>query len=1280
MSSLLITIKDEPVEDDGLMEEIPGSYDSITIKEEDAWKQNLYNMDSEDSGENEPDESSTASGTKSSTNNTDQVDSKESDRPDYMKRKQTVKMKIKVNKDAGETFECDICKLEIKKKFRTRHLKSHKYPVCQFCNKKFVRERNLALHQATFHGYLSDEWAKKNYKKWPHRCDRCSLHFRCVEFIWCHKCKGTDVSNFDCKLCNVKLDTEDKLTKHVAQKHKIEEELQDKLKYKCLKCDKIFSNKRLFEKHKQKCVNDFAEITESQSSVDPDIGASPQRRFQCLECGKKFLKYCHLNRHQATVHLKSDKINEAKGGVQCIECGKKFRKNYNLNRHRQAVHMGIKPFACTECEMSFTDKRSLERHFGIVHVAKPRHECEFCGKKFFDGTSYSYHRKRKHPKERAELMEKLGGQPLPYRTLYSLDGCKLVTEFECPDCSKEFEDEEKLALHKPECPKALPLFQNNIKEEHKEDERPMDEIPGSYDSIIIKEENDWNQVLYHKDAAYFSENEPKQSSPAALMNSSKSNMDQADLEESEKDKYTNSDSLGKEDASEIVESNASGFDCMLCNVKFDSEDKLTMHVAQNHQIEKNLDSGNLKTDIIKTNEKRFKCTVCGSTFRKIYNLNRHGLAVHMNFRPYSCTECQQKFSDKRSLERHFASQHVGKPRHECEFCGRKFYDPNTYHLHRKRKHPKERAELMKKLGAKALPYRTLYLLDGCKVVTEFERPNEARLTMQVTQEQQGNVQDNLKDDSEISVPNVLDFECKLCKVKFESEDKLAMHVAQKHQFEETLENATFKCLKCDEICCDKSLFKKHQHNCVKYLTNHNENQMSAKADMTNDTQKMIQSLECQVTAHLKSDKATAVKYKCIECGKKFRRYFNLRRHRLSVHLKIRPFPCTECQMTFTNKRSLERHFGSLHVSMPRYECEFCGQKFYSSTAYHDHRMQVHPKERVDLLEKTGGQSLPYRTLYSLDGCKLVTLSESPDDSNFNYAAFDIEDQQTVQMAQKPQIEEKPQRNLADASETSENDGSNFDCKLCNAKFVCEKKLSLHVAQMHLVDGKFEDNSKCFKCGKIFSRERLFETHMKKCARYFEMMENSNEIYSSADSDIECLECGKKFPTQTDLHEHQTAVHSKTGLVRQFNCTDCGKHFGKIYNLNRHRRAVHLNIRPFPCTKCQFKFTDKRSLERHFACIHVGKPRYECEFCGMQFYESTSYLKHRNQKHPKERAKLMKSLGVRTLPYRTLYSLDGCKLVAEFKCPDCSEQFADDEKLADHKQECTKSVKRFLLNS
>ncbi|XP_052000329.1 zinc finger protein 865-like [Xyrauchen texanus] len=73
---------------------------------------------------------------------------------------------------------------------------------------------------------------------------------------------------------------------------------------------------------------------------------------------------------------------------QCSECGKGFKKKGHLLQHG-VIHSGARPYSCTTCSRAFNRRESLTRHEKI-HEEKP-FRCPACGRCFRESTSLLNH-------------------------------------------------------------------------------------------------------------------------------------------------------------------------------------------------------------------------------------------------------------------------------------------------------------------------------------------------------------------------------------------------------------------------------------------------------------------------------------------------------------------------------------------------------------------------------------------------------------------------------------------------------------------------------------------------------------------------------------------------------------------------------------------------------------------------------------------------------------------------------------------------------------------------
>ena len=86
-------------------------------------------------------------------------------------------------------------------------------------------------------------------------------------------------------------------------------------------------------------------------------------------------------------------------------------------------------------------------------------------------------------------------------------------------------------------------------------------------------------------------------------------------------------------------------------------------------------------------------------------------------------------------------------------------------------------------------------------------------------------------------------------------------------------------------------------------------------------------------------------FKCIECGKEFKRKIVYVKHHRTVHKKERKYKCHFCNKDFLHGASLNLHLDFAHNSS-KHECEKCELSF--DTKYH---LKKHTKAQLCVFKK-----------------------------------------------------------------------------------------------------------------------------------------------------------------------------------------------------------------------------------------------------------------------------------------------------------------------------------------
>ncbi|XP_041983878.1 zinc finger protein 845-like [Aricia agestis] len=229
--------------------------------------------------------------------------------------------------------------------------------------------------------------ARKTHVARCHReglqCDICKRFFVNKTTLTTHlKLHEGPQPREKCHICN-------KMVRVVQLKYHIRRH-ENKTRYECTECDKVFSHLATYQAHLK-----YARPHASEGVF----------KFPCPMCHKGYPTKDQMQDHFNYQHLGKTKH-------KCPICDKPIASKANVERHMARVHGEKKEkprnHVCQECGKAFTDKKAVTQH-AAIHSAERPLSCEICFQTFKQKASLYTHRRRVHkvqtPKRVVEFMD-----------------------------------------------------------------------------------------------------------------------------------------------------------------------------------------------------------------------------------------------------------------------------------------------------------------------------------------------------------------------------------------------------------------------------------------------------------------------------------------------------------------------------------------------------------------------------------------------------------------------------------------------------------------------------------------------------------------------------------------------------------------------------------------------------------------------------------------------------------------------------------------------------------
>lgn len=304
-----------------------------------------------------------------------------------------------------------------------------------------------------------------------------------------------------------------------------------------------------------------------------------------------------------------------------------------------------------------------------------------------------------------------------------------------------------------------------------------------------------------------------------------------------------------------------------------------------------------------------------------------------------------------------------------------------------------------------------------------------------------------------------------------------------------------------------------------------------------------------------------LRYKCVNCDKRFRDHYDMTRHNMRVHEKEEGSPeevadpstsdllenknCVLCGKYFARQVDMDRHMKSHSEDRP-YKCSYCEKRFKNPYVLKRHQKEI---------------------------CKSKELKRST-------AAAKKRDATQQQRSSPP-----PTAVAQDGSAEGK------VCPICSRILPCTADIAKHL-RSHTEERPFI----CVTCEKGFKYKDTLKKHQIIHGHEGIREEESKtveQILAEADT-LNCAEDGGGSLAEKDGDAPADASEElprKTGKKAKV-CPVCARTFDTVKILNRHIQC-HTEDRPYHCVHCKKRFKHMHGLKRHqiYAVCHKKVGRF-----------------------------------------------------------------------------------------